>query len=123
MSQTMKIRKGDLVQMMSGKDRGKQGTVLEALPKERRVIVENLNLVKEHRRPKPMKDASRMGTPQIRPGGIYDIASPVPVSNVMLVCPVCQRPTRVGYSMRESKDGVKKVRVCSRHDCGEVVDR
>jgi large subunit ribosomal protein L24 len=123
MSQTMKIRKGDLVQMISGKDRGKQGAVLEALPKKRSVIVENLNLVKEHRRPKPMKDASRMGTPQIRPGGIYDIASPVPVSNVMLVCPVCQRPTRVGYSMRESKDGLTKVRVCGRHDCGEMVDR
>ncbi|MEX2048262.1 MAG: 50S ribosomal protein L24 [Gemmatimonadota bacterium] len=119
----MRIRKGDLVQMISGKDRGKQGKVLEAVPKERRVIVENANLVKEHRRPRPMKSPSRMGQTQVQPGGIFEIASAVPVSNVMLVCPACRRATRVGYELRESKDGVTKARVCKRADCGEVVDR
>lgn len=122
-TQVMRIRKGDLVQMISGKDRGKQGKVLEAVPKERRVIVENTNLVKEHRRPRPMKNPSRMGQAQVQPGGIFEIASAVPVSNVMLVCPACRRATRVGYELRESKEGVTKVRVCKRADCGEVVDR
>jgi large subunit ribosomal protein L24 len=123
MAHALKIRKGDLVQMLSGKDRGKQGRVLEALPKERRVIVENLNVVKDHRRPRPMKNPSRMGQTQIQPGGVFDVASPVPIGNVMLVCPVCRRATRVGYEFRDAKDGVVKVRVCRRSDCGEVVDR
>ncbi len=123
MATAMKIHKGDLVQVISGKDRGKQGRVLEALPRERRVIVENLNVVKKHRRARPMRDASRMGQTQIQPGGIVDIAAPLPVSNVMLVCPVCNRPTRIGHEFREQKGREVKVRVCKRADCGEVVDR
>jgi large subunit ribosomal protein L24 len=122
-STTMKIRKGDVVQMLSGKDRGKQGRVLEALPRERRVIVENLNVVKKHRRPRPMRDSSRMGQIQMQPGGVFDISSAVDVSNVMIVCPVCNRATRVGYEYRDAKGGKVKVRVCKRADCGEVVDR
>jgi large subunit ribosomal protein L24 len=123
MSQTMKIRKGDVVQMIAGKDRGKRGKVLEALPKQRRVVVENLNVLKEHRRPRPLRNPSRMGSPQIQPGGIIDLAAPVSVSNVMLVCPACDRATRVGYEVRETKGGPVKVRVCRRSDCKDVVDR
>ena len=123
MAQTMKIRKGDLVQVLSGKDRGKQGRIIEADPQKRRVIVENLNVVKKHRRPRPMKDSSRMGQTQIQPGGVFDLAAPLPVSNVMVVCPTCNRPTRVGYDFREGKGGTIKVRVCKRVDCGEVLDR
>jgi large subunit ribosomal protein L24 len=119
----LRVKKGDTVQVISGKDRGKRGKVLEALPRERRVIVENVNVAKRHRRPRPMKSPSRMGTPQIEPGGIVDVANPLPVSNVMVVCPVCQRATRVGYAFRESKDGIVKVRVCKRADCGEDIDR
>ena len=125
MPTTMRVRKGDLVQVISGKDRGKQGRILEAHPDERRVIVENLNIVKKHRRPRPMKDPSRMGQTQIIPGGVVDIASPVPVSNVMLVCPACNRPTRVGYEYREQKGEARsrKVRVCKRADCLQEIDR
>jgi large subunit ribosomal protein L24 len=124
MATAMKIRKGDLVQVISGKDRGKQGRILEAHPSERRVIVENLNMAKKHRKPRPMKDPSRMGQTQIIPGGVVDIASPLPVSNVMLVCPACNRATRVGYEFRERKDGKpEKVRVCRRADCGGEIDR
>src|SRR5205807_6420616 len=72
MPTTMRVRKGDLVQILSGKDRGKQGRVIEARPRERRVVVENLNLVKRHTRPKPVKDSSRMGGPSIIPGGVID---------------------------------------------------
>jgi large subunit ribosomal protein L24 len=124
MAQTMKVRKGDLVQVLSGKDRGKQGRIIEADPRERRVMVENLNLVKKHRKPRPMKDSSRMGQTQVQPGGVIDLAAPLPVSSVMVVCPTCNRPTRVGYEFREDEKGRRiKVRVCKRTDCGEVVDR
>ena len=124
MTQRMKIRKGDLVQVLSGKDRGKQGRIIEAEPAQQRVIVENLNLVKKHRKPRPMKDSSRMGQTQIQPGGVIDLAAPLPVSNVMLVCPTCNRPTPVGYEFREDEKGRRvKVRVCRRVDCGEVLDR
>jgi large subunit ribosomal protein L24 len=124
MAQGMKIRKGDLVQVLAGKDRGKQGRIIEADPAKRRVMVENLNLVKKHRKPRPMKDSSRMGQTQIQPGGVIDLAAPLPVSNVMLVCPTCNRPTRVGYEFREDEKGRRvKVRVCKRADCGEVLDR
>jgi large subunit ribosomal protein L24 len=123
MAEAMKIRKGDLVQILSGKDRGKQGRIIEADPKKRRVIVENLNVVKKHRRPRPMKDSSRMGQVQIQPGGVVDLAAPIDASNVMVVCPTCNRATRVGYEIRESKGRQVKVRVCRRVDCGEVLDR
>ena len=121
--QKMKVKKGDLVQMIAGKDRGKQGRVLEARPGDRRVVVENLNIVKRHQRPKPMKDPSRMGAPQVIPGGIIDKAAAVPVSNVMVVCPVCNRPTRVGMHEKEVHGGTRRVRVCKRADCGQEIDR
>jgi large subunit ribosomal protein L24 len=122
-AQARKIRKGDVVQVLTGKDRGKQGRIIEADPKRRRVIVENLNVVKRHRKPRPMKDSSRMGQTQIQPGGVFDVSAAIEVSNVMVVCPTCNRATRVGYEFRESKDGLVKVRVCKRADCGEVLDR
>jgi large subunit ribosomal protein L24 len=124
MAQGMKIRKGDLVQVLSGKDRGKQGRIIEADPQKRRVLVENLNLVKKHRKPRPMKDSSRMGQTQIQPGGVIELTAPLPVSSVMVVCPTCNRPTRVGYEFREDEKGRRvKVRVCRRADCGEALDR
>ena len=124
MATKMKVRKGDLVQMITGKDRGKQGRVLEARPGDQRVVVENLNMVKRHQRPRPMKDPSRMGAPQIIPGGIIEKAAAVPVSNVMVVCPTCNRPTRVGVVERAGKgEAPMRVRVCKRADCGEVIDR
>ena len=124
MANTMKVKKGDLVQILSGKDRGKQGRVLEARPSERRVIVENLNVVKRHQRPRPIRDASRMGGTQMAPGGIIEKAAPVDVSNVMVVCPVCKRPTRLGIKIKEIKGGrTIRARVCKRDECGEEVDR
>ncbi len=96
MATKMKVKKGDLVQILTGKDRGKQGRVVEARPSERRVIVENLNVAKRHRKPRPIRDSSRMGGTQIMPGGIMDMPSPVPVANVMVVCPVCG--TRAGWA-------------------------
>ena len=123
MATKLKVKKGDLVQILAGKDRGKQGRVLEARPGEGRVIVENLNLVKRHTKPRPIRDSSRMGGAQILPGGIMDKPAPVPVSNVMVVCPVCGNPTRVGIAEKEAKGGTVRVRVCKREGCGEELDK
>ena len=124
MATKMKVKKGDLVQMLAGKDRGKQGRVLEARPDEQRVLVENLNMVKRHSKPKPIKNPSRMGGAQFSPGGVIDLAAPIPISNVMLVCPTCNRPTRIGYVMKERKDEAPlKVRVCRRDDCRQEIDK
>ena len=119
----MRVKKGDLVQVLSGKDRGKQGRVLEARPSDRRVVVENLNIVKRHTKPRPVRNATRMAGPQIEPGGVISRPAPLPVSNVMVVCPTCKRPTRVGVVERESKGGIVRVRVCKRADCGQEIDR
>ena len=82
----MNIRKGDKVQVITGKDKGKQGVVLRGLPKEERVLVEGVNMVKKAMRP----------TQQNPQGGIVTKEAPIHVSNVMLVCPTCGKPTRVG---------------------------
>ncbi len=123
MATTLKIKKGDTVQMLSGKDRGKQGRVLEARPRDNKVIVENLNLMTRHQKPRPMRDASRMGGTQMAPGGRIERAAAVSASNVMLVCPTCKLPTRVGYRFKEAKDGTVKVRVCKRDGCGQEIDK
>ena len=119
----MKVREGDVVQVLSGKDRGKQGRVIQARPKEGRVLVENLNVVKRHTRPRPIKDSSRMGGQQVAPGGVIEKPAPIAISAVMVVCPVCNRATRVGHRIKEIKGEHVKVRVCRRADCGQELDR
>jgi large subunit ribosomal protein L24 len=123
MAVKMKVKKGDLVQILAGKDRGKRGRVIEARPSERRVLVENLNVAKRHTKPRPVKDATRMGGTQIIPGGIIDKPAPLPVANVMVVCPVCDTPTRVGVVEKEIKGEIVRVRVCKREGCGQEIDR
>jgi large subunit ribosomal protein L24 len=117
----MRIKKGDVVQVLAGKDRGKQGRVLEARPRDRSVIVENLNLAKRHTKPRPIRDTSRMGGANIIPGGIIDRPMPLDVSNVMVVCPTCKQPTRVGISVKEVKGETVRVRVCKRDGCGQEI--
>ena len=124
MTHKMRIRKGDTVHMLSGKDRGKEGRVIEARPREQRVVVENLNIQKRHTRPRPLRDANRMGGTQMTPGGVIQKAAPVPVAKVMLVCPTCNRPTRIGYVTKHRRDEDDiKVRVCKREDCGQEIDK
>ncbi|MBU0671574.1 MAG: 50S ribosomal protein L24 [Candidatus Margulisbacteria bacterium] len=100
--QKRKIKKGDTVIALSGKDKGKKGKVIEVWPKEGRVIVERVNVAKKHQRP------SRNFQ-----GGIIEKALPLNISKIMLVCPRCSEPARV-----KSKDGA---RACVR--CGEAVDK
>ena len=83
----MKIKKGDKVQIMRGKDKGKTGKVVKALPADNKVVVEGLNIRFRHLRPKRSNE----------PGQRVEFSAPVPVSNVMLVCPDTNKPTRVGY--------------------------
>ena len=123
MAHTMRIRKGDLVHILSGKDRGKQGRVIDARPKDGKVIVENLNLVKRHTKPRPIQNTSRMGTAGMSPGGVIEKPSPLPVANVMVVCPVCNRPTRIGMTIKEIRGEQVHVRTCRRADCGQEIDK
>jgi large subunit ribosomal protein L24 len=100
----MKLRKGDRVQVLSGKERGQSGVIMRVLPKENRVIVEGVNVMKKHQR-----------QTQVRvKGGIIDKDMPMSASAVAIVCPKEHLPTRIGY--RVDDDGTKK-RVCRR--CGE----
>jgi len=120
-AQTMKVKKGDLVHVLRGKDAGKEGRVLEALPKQGRVVVENINVIKRHRRPRPIQSTAGVGGAAMIPGGIIDLPAPLPVSNVMVVCPTCGKPTRVGTIEKTVKDKTVRVRVCKH--CGEEIDQ
>jgi large subunit ribosomal protein L24 len=116
MAVKIKIRKGDNVQIIAGKDSGKRGSVLRVLPNEGRVVVEKLNMVKRHTKPRPAPRSS--GSQQVIPGGVIEREAPLNISNDQLICPSCGRPSRVGY--RENADG-NKVRVC--RNCGKDVDK
>ena len=121
---TLRVKKGDLVQMLTGKDRGKQGRIVDARPRDGKVIVENMNVAKRHTKPQPVRDSSRMGGGGgMTPGGIIEMPVAVPVDNVMVVCPTCGLPTRVGYAFRELKGETIKVRVCKREGCRQELDR
>jgi large subunit ribosomal protein L24 len=97
----LKIRKGDRVRVLTGKDRGKEGTVLLAMPKEAKVVVSGINVAKRHRKP----------TSATNVGGIIDKDMPIDVSNVAVIDPQDGKPTRVGY--RFDPDGTK-VRISRR---------
>ena len=102
MGKSMRIRKDDQVMVTGGKDAGKTGRVTRTEPKRQRVYVENLNIVKRHERPRSVKDASRGG----EVGGIVEKEGPIHVSNVMLLDPKDNKPTRVG--IRQSKGGERE---------------
>jgi len=106
-----KIKKGDQVRAVSDKETGKTGKVIRVDREHRKVFVERLNMMKKHTKPHPKKN------PQ---GGIIEREAPIDISNVMLVCPACGEPTRVGY--RLLADG-GKVRACRRANCGKDIDR
>ena len=87
------------------------------------MLVENLNIVKRHTKPRPMRDANRMGGTTMMPGGVIDRPAPLAVSKVMVVCPNCNLPTRVGHEFREVNGKRVKIRVCRRHGCGGELDK
>lgn len=108
MSKGLDIRKNDTVRILAGRDKGKEGRVLDVEPRKTRLYVEHVNMIKRHTRPNPNK--------QIR-GGVLEKEGPIHASNVALICGDCG-PTRIQH--REKAEG-KKVRVCVK--CGQVLDR
>ncbi len=96
----MKIKKGDMVLIISGKDRGRKNKVLEVFPKEGRLIVEGINLKKKHVRPKKSGEK----------GQIVELPGHLDASDVKIICPKCKKPTRLGYKF----EGKKKFRVCKK---------
>jgi large subunit ribosomal protein L24 len=103
----VKIKKDDLVVVLAGRERGKQAKVRQVMPKTDRVILVETNIVKRHTKP---------GARGARQAGIIDVEAPLHVSNVQLVCPSCNRPTRVGHRLLPTGG---KVRACKR--CGSDV--
>ena len=99
----MRIKKGDLVKKIAGKDKGKQGKVVRTVPSQGKIVVEEMNIVKKH------KKARREG----ERGQRVEIAAPFDASNAMIICPACGKATRVSYAVV----GDKKVRVCKK--CGK----
>lgn len=100
------IKKGDLVQVVNGKDKGKTGKILAVYPKRERVLIEKLNLVKRHRKP----------SQQFKQGGVVEKESPISWSNVMVMCGKCNKPVKIRHKMIDDK----RTRVCFK--CGEIME-
>ncbi len=101
----MKIRKGDNVKVISGKDRGKKGVVLRAMPTTGKIVIEGLNMYKKHSRPQKQGEK----------GQLVDVVRPFSAAKVMLICPSCKEPTRVGSRM----EGTRKARYCKK--CKSII--
>jgi large subunit ribosomal protein L24 len=106
---TMTIRKGDNVEVIAGKDKGKRGKVIHSFPAKNRVVVEGINKIKKASRPTQRNPQS---------GGIIEMEAPIQVSNLMIVCGSCGKPTRVG-SLRD--DDGKRSRTCKK--CGASIEK
>ena len=110
MNKKLHVKKNDHVLILSGKDRGKKGKVLEVSPEEGKVIVEGRNMVTKHVKPRKMGD----------PGGIVKAEGAMYASKVQVICPSCNKPTRVGHKRVASEGGKSRsIRVCKR--CGETL--
>lgn len=102
-----RLRKGDQVKVISGNERGKEGEVLEVITDKDRVLIRGVNFVKRHQRP----------TARQREGGIIEREGAIHISNVMVICPECDRPARIGFKLNE--DG-EKMRLCRK--CEEMFE-
>lgn len=104
---SLHVKNGDRVVVTAGKDKGKMGNVKKAIPSESKVLVEGVNMVTKAQRPQPMLGIQ---------GGLIKKEAPLDSSNVMVVCPACEKPTRIKHAVVDGK----KVRVCKK--CGEQLD-
>lgn len=104
----VRIKRNDIVKVISGKEKGKKGKILMVFPAEQKVIIEKLNIVKRHTKP----------SQKMRQGGIIEKEGKIHISNVMMVCNKCDRVTRISIKILENG---KKVRICKK--CGEILDR
>lgn len=104
----LRVKKGDTVEVLTGKERGKRGRVIRILSKgnSKYVLVERLNIIKKHMRP----------SPKLREGGILEMEGPINISNVVVICPKCNARARIGFQVSEEK----KFRYCKK--CKEIID-
>lgn len=109
----MKVKKSDKVLVITGKDKGKTGEVLACQPKDNKVLVSGVNVVTRHT--KPRKAGQQ--------GGRIKKEAPINVSNVMVICPKCDKATRVGYKVEKQGDTIVKTRVCKKANCGASLDK
>lgn len=121
----LRVKKGDTVEVLSGKDKGKRGAIMRAYPTTNKVVVEGVNIIVRHTKDRPSRRPGAAGANQTIKGGRIRKEAPLFVCKVQLVCPVCDRPTRVGYAYRdgEEKPSRRKYRVCKHPDCGKPVDK
>ena len=110
MASKLFVKTGDTVKVITGEDKGTTGKVQSVNPETGRIVVEKVNMVKKHQKPRG----------QGMPGGIIHKEAPIDASNVMLLCPKCNRPTRIAYKVLE--DG-KKVRYCKHANCGATFEK
>jgi large subunit ribosomal protein L24 len=106
--QAIHVRRGDLVGVITGRERGKRGKVLRVLTGKGRVLVEHVNMIKRHQRP----------TQKLRQGGIIEREGPLALSNVLPICGRCDKPSRTGWKVLGDE---RKIRVCRR--CDEPIDK
>lgn len=120
----LKVKKGDTVEVISGKDVGTRGEVLSAHPRENKVVVKGANITVKHTKDKPSNRAGAAGANRVIKGGRLETEAPLFVSKVMVVCPACKRPTRVGYAYKEGDEKLsrRKYRVCKHPECGKSLD-
>jgi large subunit ribosomal protein L24 len=120
----LKVKKGDTVEVISGKDKGKRGEILAAYPKENKVLVKGANIIIRHMKDRPSNRAGAAGANRIQKGGRIEKEAPLFAAKVMVVCPSCHRPTRVGYDYREGEEKLsrRKFRKCKHPDCGKSID-
>lgn len=102
-NKTNKIRKDDIVYVISGKDKGKTGKVMKVLPRKGRIIIENVNFIHKAMRP----------SQQLQHGGIIKKEGPIDITNVMILCNKCNKPTRVGYTILDDGRKIRRCRKCN----------
>jgi len=105
----VKIKKGDNILVIAGKNRGKKGKVEKVITKKRKVVVSGVNILKKHTKPSNKN----------RQGGIIEFAAPLSISNVMIICPNCHKPSRISYKFLESRSksdskNNQKIRICQK---------
>ncbi|MCX6362329.1 MAG: 50S ribosomal protein L24 [Armatimonadetes bacterium] len=120
----MRIKKGDEVMVIAGKDAGKRGKILHAFPKVNKVVVEGVNMIIRHQKARQSGRTGRSGVQQMQEGGRIEKPAPLFVPKVMLICPNCGKPTRVGYGFREGTEklSARKYRVCKHPECLKPID-
>ncbi len=98
----LKVKKGDVVKVIAGNYRGQRGEVMKILREQQRLIVKGVNIIKRHQRP----------TARQREGGIIEREGTIHISNVLVICPVCDHPTRVGFELTETGEKMRKCKQC-----------